>query len=189
MTFSLIQKILLSNVVLTSFFLTLIFAIYYDLMRPINSSLFQLLPGIIIFGFGLAVSILFLNPALIFERILPIKSGFARGILSATIFPLVSASTRTLSIIGSLSLLIDKMWFYWRQKRLFFIIRMLGVISMIIVASNTIFKIILTDQSTIAKSVSMFNTIGAFSGTILGIILLLLTILALPYIFGKKREG
>jgi len=188
MTLSLMQKILLSNVILTSFFLTLIFVVYYDLMRKINNSLFQLLPGIILFGFGIAVSILFSSPAIIFKQILPIKSGFAKGILGTTIFPLVSASTRTLSIIGSLSSLIDKVWFYWRQRRLFFIIRMLGVVSMIIITGNTLFKIILTDQSTIAKGVSKLNKIGAWSGSILGIFLFLITIMALPHIFGKKRE-
>ena len=188
MTLSLMQKILLSNVILTSFFLTLIFVVYYDLMRKINNSLFQLLPGIIIFGFGIAVSIIFGSPALVFKQILPIKSGFAKGILGTVIFPLVSAATRTLSIIGSLASLIDKMWFYWRQKRLFFLVRMLSVVCMIIIAGNTLFRIILTNQATITKAVSRLNKIGAWSGTGLGILLFLIAIMALPHIFGKKRE-
>ena len=188
MTLSLMQKILLSNIVLTSFFLTMIFVVYYDLMRKLNNSLFQLLPGIIIFGFGIAISIIFRSPALIFKQILPIKSGFAKGILGTTVFPLVSAATRTLSIIGSLASLIDKMWFYWRKKRIFFIIRMLSVVSMIIVAGNTLFRLVLTDQRAIAKGVSRLNKIGAWSGTVLGILLFLITIMALPHIFGKKRQ-
>ena len=188
MTLSLMQKILLSNVILTSFFLTFIFVVYYDLMRKINNSLFQLLPGLIIFGFGIAVSILFGAPSLIFKQILPIKSGFAKGILGTVIFPIVAASTRTLSIIGSLSSLIDKMWFYWREKRLFFLIRMLSVICMVIIAGNTLFKIIINDQTTITKGVIRLNKIGAWSGTGLGILLFLITIMALPHIFGKKRE-
>jgi hypothetical protein len=157
-------------------------------MRNINSSLFQLLPGIIIFGFGIAISIIFSTPDLVFKQILPIKSGFAKGILGTVIFPLVSASTRTLSIIGSLSSLIDKMWFYWRQRRLFFIIRMLSVVCMIIIAGNTIFRIIINNPAVIAKGVTRLNKIGAWSGTGLGILLLLITIMALPHIFGKKRE-
>lgn len=188
MTLSLIQKILLYNIVLTTFFLTLIFVVYYNLMRKLNNSLFQLLPGIIIFGFGVAISIIFGKPALVFKQILPIKSGFAKGILSTTIFPLVSASTRTLSIIGSLAVLIDKMWFYWRQKRIFFIIRMLSIVSMIIVAGNTLFRIVINEKSVTAKGVARLNTIGAWAGTGLGILLFLITILALPYIFGKKRK-
>ncbi len=188
MSLALIQKLIASMVILSSFFLTLIFVVYYDLMRKLNNSLLQLLPGILIFGFGIAISIILGKPALIFQKIFPIKSGFAKTILGTTVFPLVSSATRTLSIIGSLSSLIDKMWFYWRQKRLYFIVRMLGVICMLIVAGNTMFKIIFTDSATIIKSVARVNKVGAWAGSVLGTILFLVTLMALPYIFGKKRD-
>ena len=174
--------------VLTSFFLTFIFVVYYDLMRKLNNSLFQLLPGLIIFGFGLSVSIIFGNPALVFKQLFPIKSGFAKTLLGSTVFPLISASARTLGIIGSLSSLIDKMWFYWRQKRLLFIVRMFSIVCMVIIAGNALFKIIFTDPNTVVKGIAKVNTIGAWTGTVLGTLLFLVTIMALPHIFGKKRD-
>ncbi len=146
------------------------------------------MPAIIIFGFGLAISIALRSPALIFKQLFPVKSGFAKEILASSVFPLISAATRTLSIIGSLSALIDKMWFYWRQKRLYFLVRMISIVCMIIIAGNTVFKIIFTEPSTIIKGVKRVNIIGAWSGTVLGTLLFLVTIMALPHIFGKKRD-
>lgn len=188
MTLTLIQKLLASLVVLTSLYATFVFVVYYDLVRPIKKSLFNLLPGLIIFGFGIAISIAIGNPDLIFKKLLPLKSGFAKGILGASVLPLVGASIRTLSIIGSLSSLIDKMWFYWRGKRLFFIIRMISVVYLIIIAGNVLFKVIFTDQPTLIKSISKLNKIGAWSASLLGTILLLVTIMALPHIFDKKKN-
>ncbi len=189
MTLTLIQKLLTAVVVLTSFYATFIFAVYYDLMRKISKSLFNLLPGLIIFGFGIAAALVFDQPDLIFKQIFPLKSGFARGILGATVFPLIGASIRTLSIIASSTLLIDKMWFYWRSKRLFFIIRMIGVVCMAIIAGNTLFKIIFTDQPTVIKGTTKLNIIGAWAGSILGTLLFLITIMALPHIFGRKKDA
>ncbi len=187
MTLTLIQKLLTAVVVLTSFYLTLLFVVYYDLTRRISNSLFNILPGIIIFGFGIAISIIFDNPAFIFKQIFPLKSGFARGILGETVLPLVGASIRTLTIIASASSLIDKMWFYWLQKRIYFLIRMICILCMAIISGNTVFRIIFTDQQTIVKGINKLNTIGAWSGTMLGILLSLVTIMALPHIFGKKK--
>lgn len=189
MTLTLIQKLLGAVVVLTSFYATFIFIIYYDLIRPISRSLFNILPGLIIFGFGIAVSFIFSAPDLVFKKIFPLKSGFARGILGASVFPLLEASIRTSTIIGSLSSLIDKTWFYWRQKRLIFLIRMLSVICLTVIAGNTLFKVIFTDQSTIIKGISKLNKIGAWSGSILGSLLLLITIMALPHIVGTKKRN
>lgn len=188
MTIAMIQKLVASMVVLTSFFLTFTFVVYYDLMRKLNNSILQLLPGLIIFGFGLAVSIIFGNPALVFKQLFPIKSGFAKTLLGSTVFPLISTTSRTLGIIGGLTSLIDKMWFYWRQERLLFLMRMISIVFMVVIAGNSIFKIIFTDPATIAKRISKVNTIGAWSGTVLGTILFLVTIMALPHIFGKKRN-
>jgi hypothetical protein len=119
---------------------------------------------------------------------MPLKSGFARGILGSTVFPLIGASIQTLSIIGSLSLLIDKMWIYWRPKRIFFLARMTCIICMIIIAGNTLFKVIFTDQQEIIKNTKKLFKIGIWAGTGLGLILLLVTIMALPHIFGSKKE-
>lgn len=188
MVLTLTQKLLLSNVILTSFFLTFIFVVYYDLMRSLSNAVLQLLPGILIFCFGMVASSIFSTPALIFKYLLPIKSGYARGVLAASIFPLVSAATRALSIIGGCSSFIDKMWFYWRQRRLFFPIRMLGVFSMLLIAGNTLFKIILTDQATIAKGAKNLYKIGTWLGTILGIVLFLITLLSLPRLFRRQEE-
>ncbi len=190
MTAVLLQKILASLVILTSAYLTFIFAVHYDLTRRLSSSIFQLLPGIIFFGFGLAISILFNHPDLIFKQILPIKSGFAKSIIGSTILPLIGTSIRTLSIIASLSALIDKMWFYWLKRRLYFIIRISAIIVMAIIAGNTLFKVIfVNDQASIARGVIKLNKIGAWSGSALGIILSLLTILAIPQIFAKKKDA
>lgn len=188
MTLTLIQKLLAATVVLTSFYATFIFVLYYDLIRPISRSIFNLLPGLIIFGFGLAISMLFNSPDLIFKKMLPLKSGFAKGILGASVLPLLGASIRTLGIIASLSSIIDKLWFYWRNKRLFFLIRMVSVICLIIIAGNTLFKIIFTDQKTVMKGINKLNTIGTWSGSILGAIAILVTLLAIPHIFSRKKE-
>lgn len=188
MTAALVQKVLASIVVLTSLYLTFIFVVHYDLTRRINTSLFQLLPGIIFFSFGIAMSILFKSPDIIFKQILPVKSGFVKSALGATIFPLIGVSIRTMSIVASFSSLIDKMWFYWLKRRLYFLIRLICVICMTIIAGNTLFKIIFVsnDQAAITKAVSKLNAIGAWTSVIFGIILSLITIMALPHIFGKK---
>lgn len=188
MTLALIQKLLAAVVVLSVFYSTLIFATYYDLMRKISKSLFNILPGLIIFCFGIAVAIFFNSPDLIFQKILPIKSGTAKSILGTTVLPLIGSSIRAMSIFASGTLLIDKMWFYWRDRRLFFAIRMIGIICMIIIAGNTLFKIIFTDQKTIIKGISKLNKIAAYSGTIFGTLLFLITIMAIPHIFGQKKE-
>ncbi len=190
MTAVLLQKILASLVILTSIYLTFIFVVHYDLTRKLSPSLFQILPGIIFFSFGIAMSILFNHPDLIFKKILPIKSGFAKSILGGTILPLVGTSIRTLSIIASLSSLIDKMWFYWLRWRLYFLIRLSAIIVMAIIAGNTLFKVIfVNDQAAIARGVVKLNKIGAWSGSVLGVILALLTIMAIPQIFARKDSA
>ena len=188
MTLTLIQKLMAAVVVLTTFYATFIFAVYYDLIRKISKSLFNILPALIIFGFGLAISIALNNPDLIFKKIFPLKSGFAKGILGASVIPFIAASIRVMSIIASLSQLIDKMWFYWRKKRLFFLVRMTCVIVLSIIAGNSLFKIIFTDQQTIIKATKKLNTIGASAGTIMGTLLVLVTIMAIPHIFQSPKN-
>ncbi len=188
MTLALMQKLLMSIVILTTIYTSFIFIAYHDLVRSISKSLFNLLPGIIIFGLGIALSTLFNRPDLIFQKILPLKSGFAKGMLGATVLPITAVSIRILSILGSFSALIDKMWFYWRGRRLFFLIRMIPVIGMIIVAGNTLFKIIFTDQSTVTKGIAKLQKISTWSLTSLSVILLLVTVMAIPHIFSKKKE-
>jgi hypothetical protein len=189
MTLALMQKLLMSIVVLTTIYTSLIFIAYHDLVRPISKSLFNLLPGIIIFGLGIALSTLFNRPDLIFQKILPLKSGFAKGMLGTTVLPIVAVSIRILTILGSFSALIDKMWFYWRGRRLFFLIRMISILCMIVVAGNTLFKIIFTDQSRVVKGIAKLQKIGMWSTSILGALLLLVTIMAIPHIFSRKKEG
>lgn len=187
MTAALLQKILSSLVVLTTVFFSFIVAAFYDLTRPIGRSLFQLIPGILFFGFGVAISILFKNPDLLFKNVLTIKSGFARGMLSGIIFPYIAATVRTMSIIAGFTSLIDKMWFYWLNWRMYYILRLFSIICLVIIAGNVIFKVIFeTNQSKLIKAASKLNVIGAWSASGLGVILLLLTILALPKIFAKK---
>ena len=188
MTLSLTQKLLAAMIMLTIIYSTIIFLTYYDMMRKLSKSLAHLLPGIILFCFGIAANILFKNPDLIFDQLLPIKSGFAKGIIGTTIFPFVGASIRTLTVIGGLSLLIDKMWFYWRLKRMFFIIRMISVVAMIVIMGNTLFKFIFADQKAIPKATIKLNIISASAGSLLGILLLLTTILAIPHIFAKNQS-
>ena len=189
MTAVLLQKLLVGFVVLTTLYLTFIFVIHYDLTRTLSRSLFHLLPGIIFFGFGIAMSILFKSPELIFKKILPIKSGFAKGVLGGTILPYIGTSIRTMSIIASLSSLIDKMWFYWLNWRIYYLIRLASVIVVSIIPGNVLFKIIfVTDQTAIAKATTKLNTIGAWSGSVLGVLLVLITILAIPKIFGGKEK-
>jgi len=101
MTLTLIQKLLTAIVVLTSIYATLIFAVYHDLIRSISKSLFNLLPSFIIFGLGIAISIVLTKPEMLFAKIFPLKSGFAKGILSSTVLPLVSASIRTVTTSGA----------------------------------------------------------------------------------------
>lgn len=188
MTLTLAQKILAATSILTTVYSMLIFVVYYDLMRPISKSIAQLLPGLIIFSFGIAASIFFNYPALVFNHIFPVKSGFAKGIIGAVVFPLVGSSIRTITIIGGISAMIDKMWYYWRSRRLFFFIRMLSVISMGIIVGNTMFKFIFTDQKQIVKAIKKINQIGAWAGSGLGAILVLVTIMAIPHLFAKRPK-
>ena len=189
MTAVLIQKLLAAFVVLTSLYLTFIFVIHYDLTRKLSRSLFHLLPGIIFFGFGIAMSILFNSPDLIFKKILPIKSGFAKGILGNTVLPYIGASIRTMSIIASLSSWIDKMWFYWLSWRIYYLIRLASVIFITIIPGNVLFKIIfVTNQAALTKATAKLNIIGAWAGSILGVLLALITILAIPKFFAKREN-
>jgi hypothetical protein len=189
MTAALLQKLLAAFVVLTSLYLTFIFVIHYDLTRKLSRSLFHLLPGIIFFGFGIAMSILFSTPDLIFKRILPIKSGFAKGVLGSTILPYIGASIRTMSIIASLSSWIDKMWFYWLNWRIYYLIRLASVIFITIIPGNVLFKIIfVTNQAALVKATEKLNTIGAWAGSVLGVLLALITILAIPKLFAKQEN-
>lgn len=189
MTAALLQKIISSFVILTTVFLSYIVAVYYDLTRPIGRSIFQLVPTLLFFGFGLSISILFKNPKFLFQTILPIKSGFARSYFGDFVLPYVGTAMRTMSIIASLSAAIDKMWFYWLNWRIHYLIRLLSIICLAIIAGNVIFKMIfVTHQSQLSKATSKLNIIGAWSASTLGIILLLLTILAIPKIFAQKDD-
>ncbi len=189
MTAVLIQKLLAAFVVLTSLYLTFIFVIHYDLTRKLSRSLFHLLPGVIFLGFGIAMSILFNMPDLIFKKILPIKSGFAKGILGSIVLPYIGASIRTMSIIASLSSWIDKMWFYWLNWRIYYLIRLTSVIFITIIPGNVLFKIIfVTDKAALTKATAKLNIIGAWAGSILGVLLALITILAIPKLFAKREN-
>ncbi len=119
MTLALIQKLLTAIVILTATYTSFIFFTYHDLIRPIGRSIFNLLPGLLVISSGIALSMVLNNPQLLFQSVFPLKSCFAKGILGTTVLPLVGASIRTLSIIGGLSLVIDKIWFYWRNNYLF----------------------------------------------------------------------
>ena len=189
MTAALMQKILASFVVLTVFYTAFIFAMQHDLTRKLSRSLFHLLPGIIIFSLGVSISLLFANPAFFFKNILPIKSGFAKGIVGGFVLPYIGASIRTMSIIASLVSMIDKMWFYWRNSRIYYIIRLLSIIIITIIPVNVLFKLIfINDQNVLTQATRKLNVIGAWSGSILGVVLVLLTILAIPQLFAKEKE-
>lgn len=189
MTAALIQKLLASLVVLTALYSTFIFAVHYDLTRKLSRSLFHLLPGIIFFGFGIAVSILFTSPDFFFKRILPLKSGFAKGIVGGVVLPYIGTSIRTMSIISSLTSLVDKMWFYWLNWRIYYLIRLVSVVLITIIPVNVLFKLIfVNDKATLTQSTNKLNVIGAWTGSILGVLLVLLTILAIPKLFSKNNE-
>lgn len=189
MTAALMQKILASLVILTALYSAFIFAVHYDLTRKLSRSLFHLIPGIIFFGFGIAVSILFNSPGFFFKRILPIKSGFAKGIVGKLILPYIGTSIRTMSIIASLTSLIDKMWFYWLNWRIYYIVRLICIVLITIIPVNVLFKLIFAnDQATLTNSTTKLNVIGAWTGSILGVLLVLLSILAIPQLFSKNNE-
>ena len=188
MTLTLTQKLMSAIIILTIIYSTLIFLVYYDMMRKLNKSVVQLLPGIIVFCFGIAANSFFKNPDFIFDQLLPIKSGFARGIIGLTIFPFVGASLRTLTVIGGLSLLIDKMWFYWQAQRISFVIRMTSVVAMAIIMGNTLFKFVFSEQKEIPLATKNLNIISASAGSFLGALLLLVTIMAIPHIFAKDES-
>lgn len=189
MTAALFQKILASLVLLTALYSAFIFAVHYDLTRKISKSLFHLLPGIIFFGFGIAISILFNSPTFFFKRILPIKSGFAKGIVGGIILPYIGTSIRTMTIIASLISLIDKMWYSWLSWRIPYIFRLIFVVLITIIPVNVLFKLIFNNnQSVLVKATSKLNVIGAWTGSLLGVLLALLTILAIPKLFAKKQQ-
>jgi len=64
---------------------------------------------------------------------------------------------------------------------------MTSVIYMIVIAGNTLFKVIFTDQTTVLKGAAKLNTIANWTASVLGTALLLITILALPHIFSRKK--
>lgn len=189
MTFTLAQKILAATAILSTVYSTIIFVVYYDLMRPLSKSIAQLLPGLIIFCFGIAASILFNYPNLVFKQFFPVKSGFAKGVIGTVVFPLVGSSIRTITIIGGISALIDKMWFYWRGKRIYFFVRMMSVVSMAIIVGNTLFKFIFTDQKKLVKAISKLNKVGAWAASLLGALLVLVTIMAIPKLFARTPSN
>lgn len=191
MTGALVQKILASVVILTSIYLTFIFSVHYDLTRKISTSVFQIFPALMFFGFGYILSYLFTNPSFVFKQLLPIKSGFAKSALSSSIFPLLAGSFSAMTAIGGFGTLIDKLWFYWLSRRFFYFIRLIPTICMGIVAGNTLFKIIFqADQSAaIQESITKFSQIATWTTTVCSIIALLLIILIIPRLFAKKLEN
>jgi hypothetical protein len=189
MTAALVQKILAAFVILTATYSACIFAVHYDLTRKLSKSLFHLLPGIIFFGFGIAISIVFGSPTFFFKRIFPIKSGFAKGMVGGYILPYISASIRTMTIIASLTSLIDKMWYYWLNWRIYYIVRLISVVLITIIPVNVLFKLIFAnDQATLTNATTKLNVVGAWTGSILGVLLTLLTILAIPKLFSKQNK-
>ncbi|SRR5579872_764164 len=184
----LVQKLLMSTIALTLFYSTFITALHYDLTRRITNSFWQVIPGILIFVMGIVFSQILTNPDYVFDNIFSIKSGFARGALGPTL-PLIAASVRVMSIVACLTALIDKMWFFWRKERLLYIVRLLVSIFMSIIAGNTLFVMIFNTPKTLTETISRLNTISAGTASVLGVIFILLTILAIPHLFDKKQTS
>ena len=179
------QKLLASSMMLTAFFVIFVTLLHYDLTRKITKSLWQLIPGILILVFGIFMNYMLTDPAYVFTHLFPIKSGFARGALSLTL-PMIVSAVKTMSIIACLTALIDKMWFFWLNERLAYLVRLFVSIFMGIIAGNTLFKITFSSPKELASSTARLKVLSTWSGTILGIILLLVTIMAIPHIFKKK---
>lgn len=189
MTAVLFQKILASVVILTTFFALYINALHFDLTRKINKSLLQLIPGILMFTFGVIIARILNDPSYIFKTVLPIKSGFTKSFLGAAIFPLIAASVRLMSIIACLTALIDKCWYFWRTNRINYFFRLLSTICMSIVAGNTMYKIIFTDQTERLYTAKKFVTLSYWVGLGLGSICILVVILAVPNLLHRKKES
>ena len=185
----LLQKILISVVTLNTFYLVYIFALLFDLRRHINRSLFQLLPGALMFGIGMVISYVLSDPKLVFQYIFPIKSGFIKGALGTIHLPLIAASVRTMSVVTCLTAFIDKFWFFWRRKRIIFLFRMLIIIGLTIITGNTLFNIIMMDQKQLCKQIIVMNKIEFWSSITLGSILLIIVILATPTFFRQDKVG
>ncbi len=188
MTLTLIQKLLMSVVILTSFYLMYITALYYDLSRRINKSILQFIPGILMFVLGIAISRLLNNPSYLFQTILPLKSGFAKGVLSTTVLPFIATSIGTLSIIACLTSLIDKCWFFWRSTRINYFFRLLSAIGMTIIAGDSLFKIIFADQKQLVAATKNLKILSYGIGVTLGSICILVAIVALPHLFTKEKR-
>lgn len=184
----LVQKLLISTIVLTAFYFALITALHYDLTRKITNSIFQLIPGILMFIVGMVASWLITDPAYVFSKLMPIKSGFAKGAIGPTI-PLIASSIQAMSIIACFTALIDKMWFYWRKQRLLYIIRLLVSIFMGIIAGNTLFSMVFIPPQKLTGAITRLNKVSATAGTVLGLIFILVTIMAIPHLFDKKETS
>lgn len=188
MTLTLIQKLLISVVSLTTFYLAFIRLLQYDLTRPISRSIFQVIPGFFMLGLGVAISYVMANPSLIFNTVLPLKSGFAKGVLSTTVFPLIAASVRAMSIIACITAFIDKFWFYWRNTRLLYLFRLASLIGMTIIAGNTLFKIIFASQPELKEGICQLDIVSWWLAASLGTVLFIVIIMATPQIFTKKSD-
>ena len=189
MTLTLIQKLLMSIATLTSFYLLYIVALYRDLTRTISKSIFQFIPGIIMFVLGVAISRLLSNPSILFQTILPLKSGFAKGVLSTTVLPFIAASIQTLSIIACLTSLIDKCWFFWRSSRINYLFRLLSAIGMTAIAGDALFKIIFADQKKLIEATKQLALTSYGIGAFLGCIFIITAILAIPHIFSSEKKS
>ena len=189
MTVALLQKLMTSVVILTTFFALYIYALHTDLTRKINKSILQLVPGILMFMVGVFVARVLNNPEYIFKTILPIKSGFAKSILGTTMLPLIAASIRLMSIIACLTALIDKCWYFWRTTRINYFFRLLSTICMTIVAGNTLYKIIFTDKIERIYTTAKFITLSYWVGLGLGSVFVLVAILAVPNLLPGKQES
>ncbi len=183
---NIMQKLLVSTIFLTSFYIVLIAALHYDLTRKINKSLWQLLPGIGILVGGMLMNYILVDPSYVFKNLIQIKSAFARGAIGPMLL-LITASIETMSIIACLTTLIDKMWYFWRNERLMYMARLLATVSISIIAGNTLFKMIFGNQKEVAKGTLRLNNLSGAAGTILSIVLLLITIMAIPHLFDKRK--
>lgn len=188
MTLTLIQKLLISIATLTAFYLIFIKMLYHDLTRPIGRSIFQIIPSFAILAFGFAISYVLSNPSLIFSTILPLKSGFAKGVLSTTVLPLIAASVRVMSIIACLTALIDKFWFYWRNYRIIYVARLASAIGMTVIAGNTLLKIIFADQKALLANITYLNKVTWWLSVSLGTLLAIIVLLAFPKIMKRSEQ-
>ncbi len=188
MNAALIQKLLISIAGLTAIYLTFINVLHQDLIRKISRSFAQLIPGILLVAAAFILSKILRNPELVFKYLLPIKSGTGRKIIGTNLLPLIAESIYTIGIITGLTAIIDKLLYFWRKKRLPYLLSLIIIILSTIIAAAALLAVISGEAGVTTRRTEQLHIVRLIATNILGITALILTIINITKLIGAKKQ-